>query len=93
MTFSPLPPTHTLLNFYLISPPPSPPPPTQIDVFAVHPGLVDSPLMDKADTARHWNAALIVLQVCVCVCGCVYVCVCVCMCVSMQGGHVERVHM
>ncbi|PNW84882.1 hypothetical protein CHLRE_03g162300v5 [Chlamydomonas reinhardtii] len=37
----------------------------RIDVFAVHPGLVDSPLMDKADTARHWNAALIVLQNCV----------------------------
>ncbi len=35
----------------------------QIDVFGVHPGLVDSPLMDKADTKRHLNAALIVLQV------------------------------
>ncbi|KAG2440364.1 hypothetical protein HXX76_004469 [Chlamydomonas incerta] len=36
----------------------------KIDVFAVHPGLVDSPLMDKADTGRHWNAGLIVLQNC-----------------------------
>ncbi|KAG2455123.1 hypothetical protein HYH02_000943 [Chlamydomonas schloesseri] len=36
----------------------------KIDVFGVHPGLVDSPLMDKADTARHWNAAFIVLQNC-----------------------------
>ncbi|PNH12282.1 WW domain-containing oxidoreductase [Tetrabaena socialis] len=34
----------------------------QIDVFGVHPGLVDSPLMDKADMGRHLNAALIVLQ-------------------------------
>lgn len=34
----------------------------QVDVFGVHPGLVDSPLMDKADTRRHLNAALIVLQ-------------------------------
>ncbi|KAG2499205.1 hypothetical protein HYH03_002786 [Edaphochlamys debaryana] len=34
----------------------------QVEVFGVHPGLVDSPLMDKADTQRHWNAALIVLQ-------------------------------
>ncbi|GLC72412.1 hypothetical protein PLESTF_001244900 [Pleodorina starrii] len=34
----------------------------RIDVFGVHPGLVDSPLMDKADTQRHLNAALIVMQ-------------------------------
>ncbi|KXZ56417.1 hypothetical protein GPECTOR_1g371 [Gonium pectorale] len=34
----------------------------KIDVFGVHPGLVDSPLMDKADTQRHRNAAFIVLQ-------------------------------
>ena len=34
----------------------------QIDVFGVHPGLVDTPLMDKADKERHWNAAFIVMQ-------------------------------
>ncbi|GIL43413.1 hypothetical protein Vafri_1190 [Volvox africanus] len=34
----------------------------QIDVFVVQPGLTDSPLMDKADTKTHLNAAFIVMQ-------------------------------
>lgn len=34
----------------------------QVDVFAAHPGLGATPLMDKADSSRYWIAKLITAQ-------------------------------